>query len=424
MSDIKNHPLLSISRETHQTKQRRWVSTVATAITSLFLITLVCHSSFSTFPLLSTNVSLKTCEQPSATAPETRADLTQNYNKIFNQPGPFHDAFRKAAAERLSEAIQINTVSYDFLRNKTPLPDGVPEPSREGILKFHDFLESRFPKTHATLQREVINRYPLLYTWKGSDQSLEPILFMSHIDTVPVPNATLDQWSHPPFSGHIDEQYVWGRGSVDTKSTLLAILEAVELLVTLDFQPKRTVYLAFGSDEEISGHQGAKFLAQTLLSRGLKNRIAFLIDEGPGLSTSPSLTLAEIGTQEKGYTDVRISISTPGGHSSIPPDHTSIGVLAEIISAIENNQYTSELGDENPLLESLRCRAVWDEGMDRWLRRAVLDIGRWRRKVVNRLSGDLWMRYMMQTSQAVDLIEGGVKGWFLFGMYLRHNITE
>ena len=132
---------------------RTWLTSILTTLSILILFTLACHSpSYLLNAILSsphkpTDPPSKTCEQPSATVPQIRSDLTENYNKIFKQPGPFHDAFRKAAAERLSEAIQINTVSYDFLRNKTPSPDDVPDPSREGILKFHTFLENRFPKT-------------------------------------------------------------------------------------------------------------------------------------------------------------------------------------------------------------------------------------------------------------------------------------
>ncbi|KAJ3038312.1 hypothetical protein HDV00_000823 [Rhizophlyctis rosea] len=393
----------------HMTR-RRWVSTALGLLSLLLLFTVTCrHSPTDKSGIPSADVSTSVCEQAEPLAPQSREDITENYRKIFKEQTPFRDTFKTAAAERLSEAIKIETISYDFLRNKTPLPDDVPDPSREGFLKFHTFLEARFEKVHATLKREVINRYSLLYTWEGTDKDLEPILLMSHIDTVPVPNATLDQWSYPPFEGHNDGKYVWGRGSVDTKSTLLAILEAVEVLLQLDFKPKRTVILGFGSDEEISGHQGAKFIANTLLSRGLKDKIAFLIDEGTGLEDVNGITVAEIATQEKGYTDIQISIETPGGHSSIPPDHTGIGILAEIIHAAEGNPYTPQLDDDHPFLEALRCQARFAEDMDAWLRKAVMHIGKYRKHVIERLSEDLYFRYLMRTSQAVDLIEGGVK---------------
>ncbi|KAJ3275164.1 hypothetical protein HK104_003958 [Borealophlyctis nickersoniae] len=389
----------------HQRRKKALIFRVA--VLGVLLALLVLTSRRPTFP--SRKLS-DVCVQPPPLAPRAGEDITRkNYEELFKGKGSRHDEFRNASAKRLAEACTIKTESYDFLKDVPPLPDDEPEPAREGFLKFHKFLEDRFPLLHKHCKKEVINRYSLLYTWEGSDASLEPLLLMSHIDTVPVPNATLDQWKHPPFAGYVDEEYIWGRGAVDTKNTLLAIVEAVEALLNVGFKPRRTVLMAFGSDEEISGHQGAKKIAQSLLDRGLKDKVALAVDEGSQIVEAEGVTLAMVSIQEKGYVDVSITVETPGGHSSIPPPHTGIGILAQIITHIEAITYTPELGDENPFLDTLRCTAKYSTEMDPWLKKAIEHIDVFRPAVVKLLSTDPRKRYMMQTSQAVDKVEGGVK---------------
>ena len=107
--------------------------------------------------------------------------------------------------------------------------------------------------SHQTLEKSV-HDWALVYEWPGSDSSLKPILLTAHQDVVPVLPASLPQWDHPPYSGYYDGQDIWGRGSSDTKSSLIAIMAAIEhLLETTDFKPTRTIILGFGSDEERGG---------------------------------------------------------------------------------------------------------------------------------------------------------------------------
>ncbi|KAH8913971.1 Zn-dependent exopeptidase, partial [Atractiella rhizophila] len=78
-------------------------------------------------------------------------------------------------------------------------------------------------------------------------------MLMAHQDTVPVNMATLDQWDYPPWSGHYDGTYVWGRGASDCKTLLISELQAVTLLIKQGFTPRRTIILSFGFDEETGG---------------------------------------------------------------------------------------------------------------------------------------------------------------------------
>jgi len=311
---------------------------------------------FSLWSLSSTDISCVTdlftsepvitkarCPQVEGLVPE----LT-NMDKVFESKD-----FLDLQVARLSGAVQIPSVSFDDLG-----PVGK-DKRWEIFYKFADYLKVTYPRVHAELKLEVVNTHGLLYTWEGSDESLKPTLLMAHQDVVPVPDATVDAWTHPPFSGHFDGQYVWGRGSSDCKNQLTAILTSVEALLEAGFKPNRTVILSSGFDEEISGGEGAGHLAPFLLERYGKDGIAVVVDEGSTFSTVWGKTMALPGVGEKGYTDVHVTVRMPGGHSSIPPDHTSIGVLSELITLIEAHQYPTILDRQsNPYYGLLQCSAA------------------------------------------------------------------
>lgn len=125
-----------------------------------------------------------------------------------------------------------------------------------------------------------MNTYGIVITWKGADESLKPYLFMAHQDVVPVPEATVSRWKYPPYSAHYDGRYIWGRGATDCKNNLIGVLEAFETLLKKDYSPRRTILAGFGFDEEISGWQGAAYIAKHLEEHWGRNSIDLIIDEG------------------------------------------------------------------------------------------------------------------------------------------------
>ena len=241
-----------------------------------------------------------------------------------------------AAAERLAGAVRIRTVSYE-----TPS-----EESRAELGRLHAYLEHAFPRTHATLRREIVGGYSLLYTWPGRDPAARPILLMAHQDVVPVAPGTEGSWHADPFGGEIRDGYVWGRGTWDDKGNLMAILEAVELLASAGFEPRQTLYLAFGHDEENGGEAGAKAIAALLASRGV--HLDFVIDEGmlitdgliPGLASPAAL----IGVAEKGSATLRLTATEAPGHSSMPGPRSAIGALASALAKLERAPMPAAIG--------------------------------------------------------------------------------
>ena len=191
----------------------------------------------------------------------------------------------------------------------------------------HEYLENTFPRVYSSLGHEVVGTNNLLFEWKGSDSALKPILLMGHQDVVPIERGTEAKWTHPGFSGEIADGFIWGRGTMDDKQTIVGIMEAIELLLAKQFQPKRTVYLAFGQDEEIGGLEGAAKIAGPLKSRGVQ--LEFVLDEGGFISTGMvpgvSAPVAMIGTSEKGYLSLQLIVDGPGGHLSVPPRSPILG---------------------------------------------------------------------------------------------------
>ncbi|KAL5940640.1 hypothetical protein ACKVV1_008310 [Pyricularia oryzae] len=319
-------------------------------------------------------------------------------------------AFKDVSVARLSGAVRIPTVSYDDLSQ-----DVSADPRWQAMPPFVDYLAKTFPLVHEKLVLDKINTHGLLYTWQGSEKSLKPTLLMAHYDVVPVANETVGSWTHPPFSGHFDGHYVWGRGSMDCKNSLIGILSAVEALLEAGFSPRRTVLLSFGFDEEISGARGAGHLAPEILSRYGKDGVAILVDEGAGMKESWGTAFALPGVAEKGYMDVDVVVRMPGGHSSIPLPHNGIGVMSQLIVALEDNPYSPRLSDENPYLSLLQCGNDHGEDFPKGLSKLLDKRGKGRghcRKdplAEEAAKAGAGTKYLFTTSFAPDIIHGGVK---------------
>ncbi|MBT3318951.1 MAG: M20/M25/M40 family metallo-hydrolase [Clostridia bacterium] len=247
------------------------------------------------------------------------------------------DLERDKIAKHLSGMIQLKTLTASSM-------DGF---DKEAFLGLHKYLEKTYPLVHKTLGREVVNEYSLIYKWTGSGSQKKPFLMMAHMDVVPVDERTAGDWEHDAFSGAIADGYVWGRGALDMKGHLTAVMEAVEKLISDGFAPQRDVYIALGHDEESMGTLGAQKCVEVLKKRG--ESFEFVIDEGgvlmDGTMLSVNADVAAIGICEKGYADIRLSVASKGGHASRPPKQTAVGTLCRAIVAIEKHQMKPTLNE-------------------------------------------------------------------------------
>jgi carboxypeptidase PM20D1 len=256
------------------------------------------------------------------------------------------------AAKNLAGALAFPTISWE-----AGSTDEQKKATAEAFAAFHAYLEKTFLQVYAKLDHETIGENNLLFTWKGSDPSLKPILLMGHQDVVPVEGGTEGNWTHGAFSGDVAGGFIWGRGALDDKMTVVGLLQAADTLLAGGIQPKRTIYLAFGQDEEIGGLQGAEKIAQALKSRGVQ--LEFVEDEGgflsQGIVPGVAAPVAMIGTSEKGYLSLELSVETPGGHSSVPPPESSIGILAAAVRKIERHPMPAHV--QGPVGEFLEYSA-------------------------------------------------------------------
>lgn len=319
------------------------------------------------------------------------------------------EAFRNASAEKLVGAVRIRTEVQD----DSPTVAEDPEFWRLRFEPLHKYLEKTFPVAYSFLEVEKVNLWGLVLTWKGSNESLKPLLLAAHQDVVPAKDDALG-WTYPPFAGVYYGDRVWGRGSSDCKNLLVGLLEAAEALHNDGFRPQRTIVYAFGFDEEIGGDRGAAFIAEHLLHRYGENAFYAVFDEGgQGLVEENGVFLALPGTTEKGLMDVSVGLHTPGGHSSVPPPHTGIGVLAQVAVELEKHPFEGVLTPRNPTFHEYQCVAAHLDSLDDEVRRALLDAEKDSNankkaiKFLQEKSGT--SRALIGTTLALDIIQGGIK---------------
>ncbi|MCS7176921.1 MAG: M20 family peptidase [Candidatus Kapabacteria bacterium] len=272
------------------------------------------------------------------------------------------------AVARFAEALRYRTISHQ----------DTAQVEVAEFERFHRFLQASFPEVHRRLQWETVGGYSLLYRWPGRDPTRTAILLMGHMDVVPVEPGTEGKWRYPPFGGVVAEGYIWGRGAIDDKLTVMGILEAAEALLRQGFQPSRDIYFAFGHDEEVGGARGAQQIVALLQRRGV--RLEWVWDEGGavtvGMLPGVERPLGMIGIAEKGYAMLELSAEGPGGHSSTPPSRSPLGMVAEAVAAIERSPLPARLeGAAVAMLEAVAPELpFWQRFMvaNRWLFGAVL----------------------------------------------------
>lgn len=300
------------------------------------------------------------------------------------------------AAGRLAQAIRFRTISHQ-------------NPARFDAREFlglHAYLAEAFPGVHRTLSREVVEGYSLLFTWKGREPELKPLLLLSHLDVVPVEAGTERAWTEAPFAGQISDGYVWGRGSMDDKAGVLGLLEAVELLVRTGFCPRRTILLAFGHDEEVGGGHGAVRIAALLRRRGIAPELA--LDEGlsiaEGVVPGVDAPVAMVGIAEKGYLSVELVVEAEGGHSSTPPPETAVGILATAIHNLERHPFPPAIdGAARRLLEFVGPEMPFAD------RVAIANLWLFGGRVRRRLEGAPANDALIRTTIAPTMLQGSVK---------------
>lgn len=298
-------------------------------------------------------------------------------------------------SSHLSQVIQFRTVSK---------PKMAPE-ERAPFLEMHRWIQDTYPLFVENLSRTVINDYSLLYKWQGTENRLKAVLFNAHMDVVPVDEETLREWKVDPFNGEVREGFVWGRGALDMKCNLVGLLNSVEMLLAEGYEPKRTIYLTFGHDEEIMGFEGSMKIMEHLKTKGVK--LAAVLDEG-GMVSLGSLAgvddpVALIGITEKGYLTLKLSAEGKPGHSSRPPRQTAIGIISRAIALMDDHPLPAHAEYFLPTLRKIGYILPFK------FQFAVANAGLLESLVVNQLEKKPETNALVRTTHAATVIKGGIK---------------
>jgi len=299
-------------------------------------------------------------------------------------------------AQHLSEAIRFPTVSHQRASDFEP----------EVFEDFIQWVENTYPEVNQAMQRERPGLYSLLYRWQGRNAALKPILITGHYDVVPVIPGTEALWEQPPFAGNIIDGVIWGRGALDDKSAVIAQLEAATLLLKQGYQPERTVYFSFGHDEEIGGSEGAASVTRSLQQQGVQ--LAWSLDEGSflfkGMLPGVEPLMAAVNVAEKGSVTLNIVAKAAGGHSSMPPKQTAVGILAEDITRLEQHPIPGGLtGLSGQMFDTASRYMPFSYRMlfaNRWLFDSVID---------EQLSSLPFGNAMLRTTTAPTMLSASVK---------------
>ncbi|XP_003792267.1 N-fatty-acyl-amino acid synthase/hydrolase PM20D1 [Otolemur garnettii] len=269
-----------------------------------------------------------------ATVSRSKGLRGREHQQTSRIPSQFSKEERVAMKEKLKGAIQIPTVSFSQEEYNT-----------SALAEFGEYIRKVFPTVFSTsfIQHETVGNYSHLFTVQGSDASLQPYMLLAHFDVVPAPT---EGWEVPPFSGLEREGFIHGRGTLDNKNSVMAILHALELLLIRNYIPRRSFFISLGHDEEVSGMNGAQKISALLQARGVQ--LAFIVDEGSfildGFLPNSKKPFAMISVSEKGAINLRLQVNMTPGHSAAPPKETSIGIIAAAVSRLEQTPMPNMFG--------------------------------------------------------------------------------
>lgn len=312
----------------------------------------------------------------------------------FAHEDDYPDLDVRAASLRLARALSEPTVYR-----------GERDTDFSAFERLHDLIREGYPTVMSHGTFELVG-HSVLITVEGTEPQLPGVLLLAHQDVVPVAPGTEDDWEHGAFEGHVDDTWVWGRGALDIKDMLMGELEAVEYLIAHRGRPRRTIWLAFGEDEEVHSH-GATALAAELGRRGA--RALYSLDEG--VTTffdgeaygAPGVVLSDVCVSQKGYLDLELTVRGTGGHSSNPFGGTSLERLCRAVTALCEHRRPPELiaivADTFRVLAPL----VTEEPF----RSLVTDVDENRLALAEAASHVRALYPLVETTLAVDQLEGG-----------------
>lgn len=306
------------------------------------------------------------------------------------------EALPQNAIAHMSAAIQL----------RTETPNDEYQFDTVTFMKYRKFIETSYPLIHKNLPRTIVDSFNYIYEWKGTDTSILPMVLMAHYDVVPVEASAIKLWHAKPYGGEVKDNYIWGRGVLDDKSSMISILEAAEAQLAKGFKPKQTILLCFGADEESSG-RGATAVVKYFKTQNKK--FDLVVDEGGEISTEDNKSIkapiASIGVGEKGYVTLVLTAQKAGGHSSIPASTTAIDILSNAIAKVSQNPMPTKLTP--PIEAYLNSISAYNESF--FEKMALSNLWLFKSTVVNNLSKQPTTNALIRTTLVPTVFNSGVR---------------
>jgi acetylornithine deacetylase/succinyl-diaminopimelate desuccinylase-like protein len=276
-------------------------------------------------PLVALALGLACARPPRAAAPPQTGLLGPSSQPVLLPPrqleaevprtDPQWRAVGREAATLLSQYVAINTTN----------PPG------------NELLTARWLK--AVLARDGIEAQVFepqagkanLYARLKGDGSARPLILLNHMDVV---LASPEYWTVAPFSGAVQDGYVWGRGALDMKGEAIAQLMTLLTLKRAGVPLKRDVIFLATADEEIGGGVGAGWFVEH--HRDDVQDAEFLLNEGGTIRTDPSgrIEYYGVGTTEKSPFWLNLTARGTAGHGSRPTPDNPVHRLVRALSRI------------------------------------------------------------------------------------------
>jgi len=293
--------------------------------------------------------------------------------------------------ELLSELIKIDTTN--------------PPGNETAAAKFlAEYLEKE------DLKCEVMESAPrrgnLITRIKGEGKG-SSLLLLSHLDVVP---ALAKEWSVPPFSGIVKDNFVWGRGSLDCKSLVAIEVTVMKLLKREKIKPRGDIIFAATADEEKGGNCGVGWLVKNYPE---KVKADFVINEGGGFSIPiDGKHVFTVQTAEKGVMWLKIKTKGKPGHGSIPgAADNAVLRMARVAEAV--GTYRSKIRVVPTVKQMIKGLAK-ERGTVWQLLSRLLTSPRFADKVLDGMAKDNlamaeFLRAMLRNTMAPTMISGGIK---------------
>jgi acetylornithine deacetylase/succinyl-diaminopimelate desuccinylase-like protein len=236
------------------------------------------------------------------------------------------DATRQLSHDIFKQLIEINTT------------DSVGNVSTAAEAMAQRFRDAGFPASDLHILGPNDRKKNLVVRFHGSGKH-KPVLLIGHLDVV---EARREDWTTDPFQFVEKDGYYYGRGTQDMKDGDAIMVTTLLRFKKEGYVPDRDIILALTADEEGGTSNGVDWLLKN--NRELVDAQFVLNHDGGGiLSEHGKPQFMSVDASEKLYSDYQLTVTNPGGHSSLPKPDNAIYHLADGLARLEHYEFPFEL---------------------------------------------------------------------------------